>query len=130
MGGCEGGQKVVTDCDHLPKVAMTAKKNNGATLGFEETLWQAADKMRGTANRICGSLSPRRLKDEIRKDLKELGFYVWRTKATASGRAARRRCTTGYCAVRTSATACGRDSETGCFTICAARPQRRTEGAT
>ncbi|MBU0595978.1 type I restriction-modification system subunit M N-terminal domain-containing protein [Candidatus Bipolaricaulota bacterium] len=22
-------------------------KNNGATLGFEETLWQAADKMRG-----------------------------------------------------------------------------------
>jgi len=26
---------------------MTAKKSNGATLGFEETLWQAADKMRG-----------------------------------------------------------------------------------
>jgi len=24
-----------------------AKKNSGATLGFEETLWQAADKMRG-----------------------------------------------------------------------------------
>ena len=24
-----------------------AKKSNGATLGFEETLWQAADKMRG-----------------------------------------------------------------------------------
>src|SRR6266480_2893217 len=23
------------------------KKNNGANLGFEETLWQAADKMRG-----------------------------------------------------------------------------------
>jgi len=27
---------------------MVRKKNsNGATLGFEETLWQAADKMRG-----------------------------------------------------------------------------------
>jgi len=26
---------------------MVAKKNSGATLGFEETLWQAADKMRG-----------------------------------------------------------------------------------
>ena len=25
----------------------TTKKNSGATLGFEETLWQAADKMRG-----------------------------------------------------------------------------------
>ena len=24
-----------------------AKKNSGATLGFEETFWQAADKMRG-----------------------------------------------------------------------------------
>jgi len=24
-----------------------AKKDNGATLGFEETLWQAADKMCG-----------------------------------------------------------------------------------
>ena len=24
-----------------------AEKNNGAMLGFEETLWQAADKMRG-----------------------------------------------------------------------------------
>jgi len=24
-----------------------AKKSNGATLGFEQTLWQAADKMRG-----------------------------------------------------------------------------------
>jgi len=26
---------------------MAKSKNNGATLGFEETLWQAADKMRG-----------------------------------------------------------------------------------
>ena len=26
---------------------MAKKKNSGATLGFEETLWQAADKMRG-----------------------------------------------------------------------------------
>jgi len=30
---------------------MAAKKNNGATLGFEETLWQAADKMRGHKRR-------------------------------------------------------------------------------
>ena len=26
---------------------MSRIKNNGATLGFEETLWGAADKMRG-----------------------------------------------------------------------------------
>src|SRR5216683_6728069 len=26
---------------------QSEKKNNGANLGFEETLWQAADKMRG-----------------------------------------------------------------------------------
>src|SRR2546429_1846209 len=26
---------------------LSGKKNNGANLGFEETLWQAADKMRG-----------------------------------------------------------------------------------
>jgi hypothetical protein len=25
---------------------MSHGKNNGATLGFEETLWQAADRMR------------------------------------------------------------------------------------
>ena len=25
----------------------TGKRNNGASLGFEEKLWQAADKMRG-----------------------------------------------------------------------------------
>jgi len=31
---------------------MSAKKSNGATLGFEETLWQAADKMRGHMGRI------------------------------------------------------------------------------
>lgn len=29
-----------------------AKKNNGATLGFEERLWQSADKMRGQMGRI------------------------------------------------------------------------------
>jgi len=28
-------------------VQMAQGKSNGATLGFEETLWQAADKMRG-----------------------------------------------------------------------------------
>src|SRR5947199_9669486 len=26
---------------------LSEKRNNGANLGFEETLWQAADKMRG-----------------------------------------------------------------------------------
>jgi len=32
---------------------MVRKKNsNGATLGFEETLWQAADKMRGNLERM------------------------------------------------------------------------------
>ena len=41
---------------------MTAKKNNGATLGSEETLWQAADKMRGHS--------------KTRKNLKRLGFDV------------------------------------------------------
>jgi len=30
-----------------PKGVGMAKRSNGATLGFEETLWQAADKMRG-----------------------------------------------------------------------------------
>ena len=47
-------------------------KNNGATLGFEETLWQAADKPRRVTNGSCGSLRPRRVKDEIRKNLKGL----------------------------------------------------------
>lgn len=28
------------------------KNNNGATLGFEETLWQAADKVRGNLERM------------------------------------------------------------------------------
>jgi len=27
--------------------------NNGATLGFEQTLWQAADKMRGHMDCMC-----------------------------------------------------------------------------
>jgi hypothetical protein len=49
-------------------------KNNGATLGFEETLWQAADKMPAIANGSCGSFRPRRLKDEIRKNWKGLRF--------------------------------------------------------
>lgn len=30
---------------------MAIKNSNGATLGFEETLWQAADKMRGHIGR-------------------------------------------------------------------------------
>ncbi len=39
-----------------------AKKNNDATLCFEETLWQAADEMRGHS--------------KIRMNLKGLGFDV------------------------------------------------------
>jgi len=39
---------------------MAAKKSNGATLGFEETLCQTADKMRGHS--------------EIRKNFKRPGF--------------------------------------------------------
>src|SRR5437879_10353504 len=33
----------------MPRIKSTAasKQNNGANLGFEEKLWQAADKMRG-----------------------------------------------------------------------------------
>ncbi len=41
---------------------MAAKKNNGATLGFEETLWEVADEMRGHS--------------KIRMNLKGLGFDV------------------------------------------------------
>ncbi len=44
------------------RAGMTAKKNNGAPLSFEETLWQAADKMRGHS--------------KIRMNLKGLGFDV------------------------------------------------------
>jgi len=43
-------------------------------LGFEETLWQAADKMRMIADRSSRSVEVRRPKDEIRKNLKGLGF--------------------------------------------------------
>ena len=58
------------------RAGMTAKKSNGATLGFEETLWQAADKRRVTANGSRCSLGPRRMEGEIRKDLKGPGFDV------------------------------------------------------
>ena len=36
-------------------------RNNGATLGFEETLWRAADKMRG-------HMDPSEYKNVIRED--------------------------------------------------------------
>jgi len=72
----EGGAFEITDCGLKWRVGMTAAKNNGATLGFEETLWQAADKPRRVTNGSCGSLRPRRVKDEIRKNLKGLGFDV------------------------------------------------------
>ena len=67
----------------------TAAKNNGATLGFEETLWQAAAKMRGHMDpseykhgalgllflkNISDAFEERR--EEIRKDSKGLGFDV------------------------------------------------------
>ena len=67
----------------------TAAKNNGATLGFEETLWQAADKMRGHMDPseckhvalglvflkyVSDAFEERR--EEICKDSKGLGFDV------------------------------------------------------
>jgi hypothetical protein len=51
-------------------------RSNGATLGFEETLWQAADKMPAITNGSCGSLRPRCLEGEIHKSPEGLGFDV------------------------------------------------------
>jgi len=55
---------------------MARNRSNGATLGFEETLWQAADKMPAITNGSCGSLRPRCLEGEIQKSPEGLGFDV------------------------------------------------------
>ena len=66
------------------------KKNNGGHLGFEETLWQAADKMRGHMDSseykhvVLGLIFLKYISDafdECRRQLEELMFYptlMWR----------------------------------------------------